>query len=98
MTAAVTLSAHGLAGILAHSSSGVDRHRYAADNRDPARVLDCLLPLAMEISGGGVCRHANRFAADGSRLLCAARSRTAQSIRPLVVFNDRPHFGIHLPR
>src|SRR5437667_9642686 len=96
MTAAVTLSAHGLAGILAHSSSGVDCHRYAAGDRDPARVLDCLLPLALEIPGGSVRRHADCLTAHGSRLLCSVGPGTAQSPRPLVVHNDRPHSGIHL--
>src|SRR5438105_1082037 len=93
---AVTLSAHGLAGILAHGSSGADCHRRTGDNRNPIGVLDCLLALALEISDRSMRCHADRAAAHRIGLLCAANARTAEPAWPLVVLYDGAYFGIHV--
>src|ERR1035438_10303916 len=90
--------ASGLAGFWADNSAG------CAGSGDPcgpgvaAGLLDYLFTLALEVSGGGASRSANRVASDRAGLLRPFGAGLAEPIRTLVAGTDRTHSGFYFRR
>src|SRR2546423_12923825 len=90
-----TVVSYGLAGILADISPCADRDHSAVGPGTAARLLDCILTLAVEIPLRGGCGFADRAAADGSWGLCADCPGYAKPSRSMVAVDDRAYPGIH---
>src|SRR5690348_12759210 len=88
--------AYGLAGILAHDPLGRGSERHSGCDRVPACLLDCVLTLAVEISGRSPCCPANCAATHCFGLLCFGCAWAAQPARPMVADDHRPHTRVHL--
>src|SRR6202011_5552694 len=93
-----TVVAHGLAGVLADISLGDDCDGVAAGARTPARLLDCVFTMAVEIPVRGGCRSADRATANSAWVLSPYRARAAQPAWTLVGVDDRTYPRFYLRR
>src|SRR5208282_798259 len=88
----------GLASILAHNSVGGPGGGRAPGFGPDHCLLDRLLALALEVSGRGRGRAADRSATYRSRLLRSGGSWPAQPPGTILAIPDRTHLGFYFHR
>src|SRR5580704_5272349 len=89
------MEANGLAGVLADNPSGCVGRRGARSVGTAHRVLDCLLPLALEVSRGGRGCATHRSASHRAGLLRSGCARLSQSLGTFLAGPDRALACIH---
>src|SRR5438270_12992715 len=90
----VTLFAYGLAGVLAHGSTGTTRDWHFGCARFPSCLLDCILAVALEVFSGSACCFADCPSSDSSGLLRARGTREQKPAGALVGKNEWSPAGV----